>query len=195
MHSPRLSTGREEIDYIPLVCESDIDGGLSLFLKNEAGFMNLRCYIPMDPSKHILGAEGIFEPGVYVGMSARNDVLFDGGWHHVAFSYNGLDRCLKLYVDGRLVIQRYDRSLPVSIQGSKLLRFFDATSDFDTDNRDNLLIENSGQLENNAIPRRDLANTRYVGLADNIRVTAAAVPASRLGYYTDGFSEQINRED
>ena len=132
-----------------------------------------------------------FEIAVF---KAQRDRLFDGDWHHIAFSYNGIDQRLTLFIDGQQVATRFARGIPTSIQPTKPMRFFDATSDWDRDNRNHLLIENSAQFECNAIPRPDLANTRYIGLVDNIKVTAAAVPALKLGYYTDGFLESIREK-
>ncbi len=174
----------DSFTYIPLVFDGDIDGGLSLILKNDAGFVNLRAYQPAK-GRGVPGSVGMVSPGVYVGLNARNDGLFDGEWHHIAFTFNGYDKALKLYIDGRQVAGRYHRSVPEAFNVSRPLRFFDATSQWDSDNRNNALVENSAQFESNAFPRPDLANTGYAGLVDHIKVTRAALPAAKLGFWTD----------
>ena len=175
---------KDRLTYIPLIFEGDIDGGLSLILKNDADFVNLRAYQPAK-GRGVPGSVGMVSPGVYVGLNARNDGLFDGDWHHVAFTYNGYDKALNLYIDGQRVAKRYHRSVPKAVSSSMPLRFFDATSDWDNDNSDDTLVENSAQFESNAHPRPDLTKTGYIGLVDHIKVTQAALPPTKLGFWTD----------
>ncbi len=177
--------------YIPLVFEGDIDRGFSLILKNDADYLSLRYYYSNTTKR-----------GNFVSINHDNDSLFDGQWHHVAFSYNGPDRTMKLFVDGIMAGQTRTALLPSTFEHGRAMRFFDARSQYDNDNglscdydnpearSDNEICvpdANSAQFENNLNDRpRAWANkTRYIGQADNIKVTLAAVGQLQLGYYTD----------
>ena len=170
---------------IPLVFEGDLDQGLSLILKNNANKLTLRSYNSTSNSA-----------GKFVSINTDNTVVFDGGWHHLAMSYNGHDQVLKLFVDGEVVAQTRNPKIPKMISHSKVLRFFDGSSDHDLDNgkdcdwgkSDDSCVrrDNSAQFENNLFSHTD-ANVRYAGLVDNLKVTLAAIPQQHLGYYRDQF--------
>ena len=168
---PDLNT-KDELSFIPLACFGDLDAGLTLLLKNDGDLLSVRRYT--DEAS-----------GTYNSINAQNDELFDGGWHHVACSYNGYSGALKLYIDGELVRSGLVSEGP--LQNTRILRFLDGRSNADNHNNNGGLVHNSGQFENNAhnFTSEDSYPIRYLGLIDNIKVTKAVVPVELLGYYQE----------
>jgi hypothetical protein len=158
--------------YIPLFFDGDIDMGLSFILKNDADYAALRLY-----------HSGSGTSGAFVGLNVENDILFDGQWHHVACSYNGWDHLMRIWIDGQLAAQTRSGRIPSSLQHANVLRFFDGRSQWDTDNNNSSNSQNSAQFESNFFDAGWETGTYYLGWADDIRVTLAAVPQERLGYY------------
>lgn len=164
---------QEEIDYIPLFFKGDLDQGLVVLLKNDGNQLSVRSY---DSS--------IDDFGQFVGLNARNDDLFDGAWHHVALTYNGLDQAIKLYVDKELVAHHQGGKIPIQFSQPNGLRLFNGGSTFDNLNQSNTYVSNSALLENNR-PVGETGdwenNTRYVGWVDDVKITLAALPPEKLG--------------
>ena len=163
--------------YIPLAFEGDVDYGISLLLEDDLGSISVRGYYTGHKHETKYGALHYKHPSIY-----------DGQWHHIACSYNGYDQCMTLFIDGKEVSRYVDHRLPQSFKRSRPILFFDAISAFDGDNSPPdwpevfVDIANSAQFENNDFS--DWQNmTRYVGLADDLRVTLVALPAEKLGYY------------
>ncbi len=173
----------DEVVYIPLAFDGDIDLGLSFLLQNDSGNLSLRCYY-----------SGTKVNGKFIGLNYANDSLFDGRWHHVAFSYNGIDRQITLFIDGVAVAKTSNPKIPASMTHRKTLRFFDAGSDLDIDNGVDCDLQNiddrcvynaySAQFENNLYNGWD-KHTKFRGRVDNIKVVCAALPPENLGFYTD----------
>ena len=153
----------------------DADGGIALNLQNESHQISLRYY----PDQY-----------KFIGVNYPNDQVFDGNWHHIAFSFNGYENAIKLYLDGELVGTR--KGMPDSISTTRAMRFFDATSQYDytyygsgwSEHIENSVqfaaISNNGQT---IWVLNDFAACRYEGLVDDIRVSKAALPAQNLGYF------------
>ncbi len=183
---------KQEIDFIPLYFQGDIDKGLSLILKNGGDFLSLRAY--NEPAENAA-------MGGFVGISAQNNSLFSKNgnnhaeaWHHVAFTYNGVDQTIKLYVDHKLVAQTKNARIPKQLPNINVkpvpdaavepVRFFSAQSNWDSDNGNGAILnKNSGQFENTLFESGGnwANNTRYAGLVDNIKITQAALPPELLG--------------
>ncbi len=161
----------ESIAYIPIFFLGELDQGFSLFLKDHSNRISLRSYSKQQ-----------FKPlGVYAGRTLSNNALFDGNWHHLAFTYNGHDKILKLYIDRQLVAQMKGKNIPAQLEAPISIRLFDARSKYDDQNRAKKRMDNSGQLANNTHQKDWENNTRYLGLVDDIKITRAALSASLLG--------------
>ncbi len=176
--------------FVPLMFVGDTDYGFSMFLQHTVKHLQLRFY-----------NSGNIRTTSYSGVSYKNDSLYDGNWHHIAFSYvYGENRHLiKLYVDGEEVgrINKYG-SEPLSI--SDKIRFLDATSKYDgywdgyneethVTRNSNLAIENSSQCQitktlggNNWWQIEDFGVVKYIGEIDDIRITKVALPPEELGW-------------
>jgi len=165
---------QNSLPFIPLASFGDIDGGLTLLLKNDGDLLSLRKYSEK-------------ADGSYTAINANNDNLFDGEWHHIACTFDGYNGYIRLYINGRLVSQKRNPSLATLIPNSRVLRFFDGRSNYDTDNNipaSDPVNVNTGQFENNRF-NFFATDVRYLGWVDNIKVTKAAVPIQKLSYYQD----------
>ena len=172
----------ERVTCAPLAFIGDMDLGMALLLDEPGNRIALRLY-----SSPLSARSGKFT-SVYVDDS----VIYDGDWHHVAAVYNGYECSIKLYIDGELVDKRVSvRSIPASLgtgsslSGSRGLRFFNASSIVDS------MVKYAGvTYYGYGMFGVDLdwnwANigTYYSGLADDIRVTLAAIPVEHLGFHT-----------
>jgi len=169
--------------HIPLVFVGDVDYGISLFLQHKLQhYIQLRIYNGGNP--------GVSK---YSSIIFPNEQVFDENWHHIAFSYNRYDKCLKLYLDGKLIGTKRNVCIPESISSLTPIRFFDANSMHDftyITKRYNKLIENSAQLAYIDKVSQQIWNLysdkecRYIGGVDDIRISHHAVHISELGWYT-----------
>ena len=160
----------DTFDFIPLISVADIDHGFLVLLKNYSNELSARSYY-----------QRAGEPlGRFVGLNARNDIVLDGQWHHVAFCYNGIDQHIQLFVDGKRVAQHRGPHIPKQVDLRKGVRLLDASSRFDSDNATKKQIRNSAQLGNNMNARDWRNKTGFRGSIDDIRITAAALPANYL---------------
>lgn len=171
----------ENVLYVPLFFDGDINGGLSLLFKNDAKSLSLRYYVP--------GKTGVFQ-----SLDFNNSLILDGNWHHVAFTFNGIDGIIELYVDGKRRARKVSKNI-VSYENPKKARFFDAESDFDSDNSDLLGIRpNSAQFEHNYYDEYPsdydpFISCYYFGLVDDIKIFKASVVPD---YDYDGIPDDID---
>ncbi len=166
--------------HVPLAFVGNLDKGIALILQHEAHYMSLRYYINQYK---------------FIGISYPNDAVFDGNWHHIAFSFNGYEGTMKLYLDGELVETR--GGLPDTITTTEEMRLFNAASPHDyiynSEGGWSKYIENSAMFSaySAGIPTKwtvdNFVNNDgcccYEGLVDDIRVSKAALPAQSLGYF------------
>lgn len=182
--------------FVPLMFIGDTDYGFSMFLQNKAKHLQIRFY-----------NGGISRSTKYSAVSYKNESLYDGNWHHVAFSYahNGDRHVIKLYVDGQEVgqINEYG-STPMSI--SDKIRFLDATSKYDgyygaTYDKP---IENSSQCQiyrregppwHNVWDINDFDEVKYLGEIDDIRITKATLPPEELGWNKQAVSSSSDTDN
>ncbi|MDX9701576.1 MAG: LamG-like jellyroll fold domain-containing protein [Candidatus Auribacterota bacterium] len=170
--------------FIPLVFEGDVDKGFSLFLRDHTEYVTLRYYYT--------GSSG--KTGYFVPLFYPNTSLFDGQWHHIAFTFNGIDNTLALYIDGERVAYTKNANL-VPFSTTRKLRFFDATSVYDKTGTyyQNLSSDNTAQFY--ALPYLNTTSSQYLGSFDDIRVTRAVVPRDKLGYFVHSKQAGIDSDN
>ncbi len=192
---PDLSS---DYTFIPLICEGDINAGISLFLKDHSNYLTLRYYYAPASDTH-QGSGGT--PGCFVPLYYPNSELLDGNWHHIAFTFNGIDHTLALYIDGQRVGYTQNNTL-VPFSSPRQMRFFDATSTYDvsTTYYQGSYKDNTAQFY--SLPYLNTTSSQYLGEFDDIRITLAALPREQLGYFiypkpsgTDSDNDSISDMD
>ena len=166
-------------NFIPLIFAGDINEGISLFLKDNTNYLTLRYYYT-PASNTSQGAGGT--PGCFVPLYYPNTGLLDGNWHHVAFTFNGLDHTMTLYIDGQRAGYTQNNTL-VPFNSSRPMQFFDATSTYDASNTYYQSYDGDNTAQFYSLPYLDTISCQYLGDFDDIRITLAAVPREQLGYF------------
>jgi len=186
--------------YVPLVFIGDVNYGISLFLQHRlTKYLQLRIY-----------NGGNSNISKYSGINIPNAQIFDGNWHHVAFSYNRYDKCVKLYIDGKLAGTKRNVFIDESIENLSLIRFFDARSAYDFKYAYyKRLIENSAQLafigkaglniwnleeDDENADKNSNNKCRYIGGVDDIRISNHTVYPSELGWYIYPLSSKTDSD-
>lgn len=168
--------------FIPLAFEGDINKGISLILRDHTDYLTVRYYYQNGSTR-----------GLFVPLFYPNESLFDGNWHHVAFTFNGIDHTLALYVDGQRVASTQNGNL-IPFNTTRKLRLFDATSGYDTFTYyEKTHKDNSAQFY--ALPYVDITSCQFTGSFDDIRVTRAAVPVNELGYYVHPVNPSLDQDN